>query len=256
MFDNFLAEGLAHKRATPKGVDRVPQRMRNPWQGFGHITVAFEERARVRLIFDPVQRCRDHACVREVRVRVATGDPTFDAQRRSVADHPKANGTVVVAPRDPRRRKRTFHVPLVGIHVGCEQERERARMLQQTPDSVAKCVRWVRVGSRDGLALLVGVAKHRAAFGVGEAHVDVKTVSGVLRVPLRHEGNRRIATRGDLLRGEFVNNVSIRHFDCRAIAKVDLMLARARFAFAEFDGDPARVCTAANRSNDVFRHAP
>ena len=90
------------------------------------------------------------------------------------------------------------------------------------------------------------------AVVVAQTHVHVQAVAGELLVELRHEGERVALGGRDLLRGELVEHVAVRHLERRGVAQVDLVLARSPLALAELHRNRRRIDVTPDRADHVL----
>ena len=140
-----------------------------------------------------------------------------------MSDHPHGAGPVVVAPCHRGRREHAWHIPLIRVDLGGEQQRQLAQggelpgqeMLEQR---------------------LVG-GKHVRAVRSHERHVNVAGAAFSL-VELRHEGDRHALLGGDLLRAELVDRVVVAGAHRGAVSEVDLVLTEVALALRAFHVHP------------------
>ena len=230
-------KGLSGQETGVEHSDRLGHAAGHLGQAFRPVHIALESGAGLDALFEARQAGSQQGCVDQVGVCIGTGHPTLDAQGGSGADDPEARRPVVPAPGDTRGREGSGAVALVGIRVGRQKQGELPQVCEQPAEEPAK-----GVGRRGRDAIeRQGAGEHRSALAVRETHVYVKRTARQVFIPLRHEGQRPAGSRSDLLGGQLVDDVPVRHLERRRIPQVDLVLARAPLALAELDGDAGRV---------------
>ena len=180
-------------------------------------------------MLEAVQARGDQARHCEIRVDVAAGHPVLEPERRAVAHDPEGARAVVRTPRDRGRCKRLGLVALVRVDVRREQQREVALAGELAREEVLHLRReTVRAVARED----------RRTAGVAQAEVDVARVALAL-VELRHERERHLFLRGDLLRPRLVDRVVVARDERVGEEERDLVLAEVALPLRRFDTIPA-----------------
>ena len=145
----------------------------------------------------------------------------------AVADHPQGAGAVVVAPGDRRRGEAAGREPLVGVHVGGQEQGQLAQAGQLPGQELLHQLR---------VAVVAPVAGHDrvVAVGAAEAEVDVAGVALAL-VVLGHEGQAAAVLGGDLLGPVLVDDVAVGGGQGVGVAEGDLVLAVVALALGRLD---------------------
>src|SRR5262249_40470267 len=147
---------------------------------------------------------------------------------RTVAEDAEAGGAVVERPHGLGRREGAGRVAPVGVDGG----REGVGGVAQGGDLGGQVVGG-QGGQGAGRPLFV--EQRFAALRVPQGRVQVEAVAGEVVVDLGHEGNGLALLVGDLLGAVLVDGDAVGHLDGLGIFEVDLLLARAPFAFRAFD---------------------
>ena len=221
------------------------QRLRDLPDPLRLVGVAGELRLQLQPALDPVDPCGDLRREGEVGVQVRPAHPALDPDRRRVRpDQPVPRGPVVPRPDRLGRREGPGREPLVAVDIRRQEQRPGAGMLQEPRHPAPHHLRHA-VG-------LARIEERRLPVRPAERQVQVARRPGLLRVVLRHEGDRLALRPGDLLHRVLHHRMRVRGVQHLAVADVDLLLPGARLALGILHRDAGRVQPGADRPHHIL----
>src|SRR5258708_1162596 len=232
--DDVVAERLARHLSFLQRGDGVAQRVRESLH-VGFVRVAFELGRHLELLLDAVQARRQQGRECQIWVDVSAGDAGLCAQVLAVADDPEPARSVVVAPRERRRRPRPCRIALVRVDVRSQEDRQLRRACD-----VARKV------PAERLRLTVECV----AIALPQARMHMARAADPTMVGLGHERHRAALLVGHLLDAVLVDDVVVGHGQRVREMEVDLLLTRPRFALRALDTDAGRLHPIAHRPDE------
>src|SRR4029079_16134839 len=106
----------------------------------GGIDITLEDFRRLDFVGDPIQPSCNRRRVGDIRVGIRPRQPALDPQRRTVADHAKASGAIILAPGDTSRCPRARLVALVRGYIRRVAGRKLTRPLHPAAQEPAERV--------------------------------------------------------------------------------------------------------------------
>src|SRR5262245_946849 len=240
----FAKRRPRHLRALQLG-DRLAERLGHLGKRRVFVRVALVELGRLEPARDAVEPGGDRGREGQIRIGVGARDTILHAEASPFTAEPEATRPVVPAGHDPRGRKRSGLIALVGVHAGRVEVRELARHRELARQPVAE---ERRTGSPRSLA--ASSQQRLAPSLVPERRMQVKRRAGRRHVVLGHERDGRAVLVSDLLGAVLVERGAVCHLERLGVTKVDFLLAAAPLALRGLNRNVRGFHAVADRADE------